>query len=523
MTIFNLVQISVFINIILCAGLALFTYLAGNRFKSFVVFNLLVSLFYVFYSIFLNTQDSSTAKIFSGVCVAMAIYISICSLIFACEFSQVSLRKSFIYINLIVATIFSFIVNFSSFFIKGVKSYYYLEFSPDTTVLFNILFVTYYVGNLILTHIILFKATKHNPKAKFVLVGYLLGFMGGSTILFPFINISVPPIGNYTVIIYCFLMAYGITKYKVFNSSLIITKSLARILTIITLGLLYFLLNTLYDFIVPQNTGFFQKNILNIAFLLMVGELYQFLIKQFQSVQQNIFNKKPYIYEKLSLEIDEKLSQSYETHDIVKFLESLFQDKLQMTPTLIVIDKNWIEQIEGTHYGIIYSRDDLILQKISLDKYQNEFEIIKNVNFYDLANNKIKELLDNSSSRCFLPFVFSGKILGFILFQGRGNNNNMFNESDHLIFDNLVFQIGSAIERIKIYKEALKRKQEHIKEEERSKVYKSLAGSIAHEIRNPLNSINVLSNQINDQLRDLDNEIMEIVKESERKNGGGDR
>ena len=43
--------------------------------------------------------------------------------------------------------------------------------------------------------------------------------------------------------------------------------------------------------------------------------------------------------------------------------------------------------------------------------------------------------------------------------------------------------------------------------EERAKVFKSLAGSVAHELRNPLNTINLIGGQINDVAADLDKEI----------------
>lgn len=43
-----------------------------------------------------------------------------------------------------------------------------------------------------------------------------------------------------------------------------------------------------------------------------------------------------------------------------------------------------------------------------------------------------------------------------------------------------------------------------IANEERAKIFKSLAGSIAHELRNPLNTINLIGSQINDLATDLD-------------------
>jgi len=54
--------------------------------------------------------------------------------------------------------------------------------------------------------------------------------------------------------------------------------------------------------------------------------------------------------------------------------------------------------------------------------------------------------------------------------------------------------------------------------QEKAKIYKSLAGSIAHEIRNPLNTINIAGNQINSILKDLENDLSESVKENLKDN-----
>ena len=82
------------------------------------------------------------------------------------------------------------------------------------------------------------------------------------------------------------------------------------------------------------------------------------------------------------------------------------------------------------------------------------------------------------------------------------------------LFNSLTREIGMILDRIRIYQDLLAKQEEYIKEEARSKIYKTLAGSIAHEVRNPLNAINIVNNQINDALRNLDNEIMDIVTQS---------
>jgi len=47
-----------------------------------------------------------------------------------------------------------------------------------------------------------------------------------------------------------------------------------------------------------------------------------------------------------------------------------------------------------------------------------------------------------------------------------------------------------------------------------SRYLKSLAGSIAHEIRNPLNSINVINNQINNIIADIEQDLQSMSKKN---------
>ena len=73
------------------------------------------------------------------------------------------------------------------------------------------------------------------------------------------------------------------------------------------------------------------------------------------------------------------------------------------------------------------------------------------------------------------------------------------------VISGLIFSYSNAKgianeERAKIFKSLAG----SIANEERAKIFKSLAGSIAHELRNPLNAINLVGSQINDLALDLD-------------------
>ena len=102
-----------------------------------------------------------------------------------------------------------------------------------------------------------------------------------------------------------------------------------------------------------------------------------------------------------------------------------------------------------------------------------------------------------------------GILLYFLITNSLPDSSQKFTEFLSLfplaLICGLLFHYNSKKGEIRIQKE----RQKDL--EDKNKLLRTLSGSIAHEVRNPLNTISVINSQINDALRNLDNEIMEIV------------
>lgn len=88
------------------------------------------------------------------------------------------------------------------------------------------------------------------------------------------------------------------------------------------------------------------------------------------------------------------------------------------------------------------------------------------------------------------------------------------------IFSGLAFSYSNAKclaeeERAKIFKYT---NIKAVEDEEKARIFKSLAGSIAHELRNPLNTINLIGTQINNLVLELDKKIKESPFKDDDKN-----
>jgi len=496
---------SIYLAIATSFILTFITFLAGNKYKTFVIFNISLFPYYFCYAIMVTTNDPWLALLCAKICIGFPVIIALSALIFGLEYSGYRIKKWLIYSNISFGLIFYILVFTTSFFVTGLEPFLDFNFSANTTLAYKIIFPIYYIANVIVAHIFIFKSIKKNPKAKYTFIGYSTGFAGGSMTLFPFFDISIYPLGNFTVIIYCIFMAYGILGRGLFDSSVVITKGIARFFAITVLGALYFVMTYFYNSLFPERSGFFVENFANILFLLIVGESYQFLMKKFQNVQENIF-KKPYKYEKISNKIDQKLSQVTDIDALKSALVDIFYNDLKLALRLVAVNTNWIldkkDEPRSNLLEVVYSKENFPSE--SVNENINNLAKVKNAAIYYELDTTIKNLMDKTISSAIVPIIFGSEFLGCILVKQR-SKTHYFDHNDFLIFDSLVFQVGNAIDRVRSYNKLVNLEAEKIKAES----YKSLAGSIAHEIRNPLNTINIAGKEIDSILDYRENELME--------------
>lgn len=499
----SLILISVFLGIIGTYGLCLLSYLAGNRYKTFIIFNLAIGTFYIFYGLSISVNDYHSALAYTRINLTLSYLIAVLSQFFTAELSGIKHTK-FLVINSVVVASLMIITSLTPYFIPSVSPFMEFKYSPVTTTIFKYIYFPYFLANVLYSFYLISKSIKNNPKAKHILIALLSGYCGGCTIIFQYYRIEIYPIANFSVILYAIFMAYGITKYRFFNSSIIISKSIARILTLMLLAICYLLLYSFYYFLFPIKNNI-TNIILHISFLIFSCETYQFFMSKFQTIQKHLLNVE---FKKLNVvleEIHQKLNDQNDITKINNFLDSLFRYKLPLQLNFVAINKNYInseDESEKNRIDYEFTLNPQNVREPNLNKYHLEISKLRNTTCYQDAGNLIRELLDASNSSSLVPFIYQNNVIGFALIKER-DKNHFFTHEDILIFDNLSYHIGLALEHLNSkYKlqtlETIKKK---------SHEYKVLAGSIAHEVRNPLNSINLIGSQIKQILNNKDDDL----------------
>lgn len=498
----DITLISIFINLVTCSFLSIFLLLTKNKYKTFIAFNVSLIFWGLFYALSIGTKNPVNALFYMKACFIFIILIPYLTLVFCAEIAEYNIKRSIKYIQFFAALTLIVLMP-TSLLVKGVKPFMDFRFVPDVNWVWYFI-PAYFAINVCSGLFILFKRIKTHIRIKFFFFSTIVGFSGGMTNFFPYLGIPVYPVGNVLISIYSIVITYLMLKHRLFDSSIVIGGSIARLLTLATLGGVYVILTMAYGLIITSD-GFLATNFLNVVFLIISCESYQFLMGKFQEMQDKVLPRKSFEYGFISKKISQDLSNIISLMDLQKVLSGIFEDNLRLKiKTLYIVDKcEANKDFDGKEVSNLMMKkcfgddieDDLIKEIKSQISY-----LTTTVRYGELPLPLLQKVFDRTGSSCYIPFVAHDGVIGFMLVCQR-SKNHYFNYNDMLLFDNLVFQTGAALDRAKLHVKVLDREREI--QEEKSKVLRSLGGTIAHEMRNPLNAINMIMAQISDYIREL--------------------
>jgi len=345
---------------------------------------------------------------------------------------------------------------------------------------------------------------KKRSQVKYCIAGFLIYLFAATDYLVTYGVVTLPPPPGFIfVTISLTIISYSIVRHSLLDIGVLFSAALSKVIIYLLFLLLFIIGHAFFvGSYLPDNLRNFGIAILLVVFSC---ETYSFLLGKIRGISDMVFTqtrKK----ERAINGIISSLENLYLSLDVALKLQEYFAEEFQ-----IKINSFYSLKSTSKENGNLYEE---LLLKNNLQKTllipQGLYNKILNKESY-LLKSEFKKLIPHiKGEHCLVPFIFAKKILGFCVVSVDKNL-----ESWHYdLFNSLTREIGMILDRIRIYQDLLAKQEEYIKEEARSKIYKTLAGSIAHEVRNPLNAINIVNNQINDALRNLDNEIMDIVTQS---------
>jgi len=489
----EIVLISIFLNFLACSFLSIFLVITKSKYRLFTLFNINLLIWSVFYALAITTKEYGMALFYIKAAFIFIMFIPYLTFNFCAEIAEYKVNPA-IKIAKFSFVLFIIILLPTSLLIEGVIPFMEFDYIPKVTLLWYLI-PLYFAVEVFSGLYILYKKARSssntNIRIKYIFISTVIGFSGGVTNFFPYIGIEIYPLGNFLIAIYSIALTYLMIKHRLFDASVIWSSVLSRISTLCLLLLLYVFLFFIHQSIIPSDSHYFTVGTLNLIFLLICCEFYQSIIQKFQNIYGNVIYKKSYGYEEVSTKINQLLSKIVEINDLKTVLVDFFSKNISIGISAIYVDSTWLYDDQKKEMQCVYgsSKIDHNLLK--------EVKKIKLPLSYRESNTEIKGLLDCVNASCLIPFVFNNNVVGFCCVRQRSYNHH-FDYYDLLLFDSLTFLVGNSLERIKSHLKLLR------VEKDRAEILKSLAGSIAHEIRNPLNSINLVGTQIDELLLDED-------------------
>ena len=167
-----------------------------------------------------------------------------------------------------------------------------LYFVQSSSLIFN-LCLQIWMFFAILGHIELIRYYKTAPvearnKTLYFFWSMLIGFTGGSLNLLPIAGINVYPYGNFSIPLYCAIVAYAFLKHKLTDSNIIIRKGLVYSILTAIITIIYLIVILLFERLLQGLVGY-NSFIVSIFAAMLIAIFFIPLRNKIQHIVDKIF------------------------------------------------------------------------------------------------------------------------------------------------------------------------------------------------------------------------------------------
>jgi signal transduction histidine kinase len=449
------------------------------------------------------TPNSGVTLFWSRFLNLSAIFIPIFFIHFVYAFlGTTEVRKRFL-ISFYVITFVYFLAAllFPSQFVSGVSPKAPFLYYPDAGWLYFFFPILYSIIT-IFGIVDLFAAYRRaggqrRNQINYLFWGMAVGFVSGAT-TFPYVfDINIYPFGTWGVIFYVLMVAYAITKLRLLDISIVISRAVAEVVTIIYLATIYLVMIWLYRTYVSIliDIPFIVGTML---FGILVGQIHQKTRISVQTSADKLFLRGKYDYYTELSDASAKVVEKLSLTSILGILYETFQDVIEVANPLIYLTDNFADPKKESNRYLHYDKDANKLDKaISLDDALITELISKRSIIIDHHNLR-RELV--------IPCLLEGRLISFFVLP-RKISEDHYTDEDIRLLKVLASQAAVALDHTRSYKK-IKRELELIERQLfRSQSLASLGtltAGVTHEIRNPLAIIRAETERLANKPRDLE-------------------
>jgi signal transduction histidine kinase len=352
------------------------------------------------------------------------------------------------------------------------------------------------VMNFIVACTLLVLNLKHAPsaqkrlQAQFWLLGAGVGIVSGTLNLLPVYHIDIPPLGNLGNVAYTGIVAYAIVRHRLMDIDVVITKGMGY-----AAGAFGLIAPAWGALLVLQQHSFGAVH-RNFSFALLVvlvtvAVLFPRLRLRAESkIQRSLFREK-HEYRTVLDAFTRSIVSILDRDKLVHELTTTLSETLRLDCIAIALadesKRAFVlqESIGRPPENAELQEDDefiVVLGRRQESTLKEELEASE-----DRTDRYVAEVCRRNGWEVCIPLTVGGKLIGFIAL-GRKRNREAYFAEDLDLLSTLAASTSVALENARLYDE-LKKSQDIIRRADRLSALGTLAAGIAHEVRNPLVSI----------------------------------
>ncbi len=385
--------------------------------------------------------------------MAGAIFIPVAYLHFVYAFLGLLKKKKITLILSYLLFFVFFLTDFTPYFIDHTEQLLGFKFWPIAGPAYSLFLIVWFFYVIYSTYLLLkaFRTSKgvFRLQIKYIILGMVIGFIGGSTNYLLWYRIPIPPVTNILVSVYVGSIAYAIIKHRLMDIRLIVAKSVAFIILLALIGFFYtFSMIWLEKIIFPETAGTLTPDqiIFRILLTLLVIFAFQPLKKFITKKTDRIFFKQSYDPDQLLDKLAHTMSSSIVLIELLYKVLNILVEEVKVSRGFFVILKD--EKTVDTTQGVGYKKSPMVglkeIEAISQDGLciYDEFE----------EGSRIKNILKKHEASVVIPLKANDKLTG-VLFLGEKSSGDMFSGQDIKIFEILGPEVAVAVENAKSYEE----------------------------------------------------------------------
>lgn len=438
---------------------------------TFTLFALSTAFWSFSYFLWQIVSDKASALFWSRSLMAGAIFIPVFFFHFILTFLRIyHEKKKILFVSYFLATFF-LLSNFTPLFVKDIAPRLNFNYWPIPGIFFHPYLVMFIIL-VVYSHWLMFIAMKSSTSGifknqiRYVFLGTLIGYLGGSTNFLLWYNIPMPPWGNALVISYVAFTTYAIVRHRLMSIEIVIQRGVVYGLISMAILVLYAAAVYLSETVFRQVLGYSYWLVTSVA-VLILAIAYHPLVRWLQWLTDQLFFKERYTYQQTLRKLSQKISSVINLEELTHLIVTSFLDAMKVSEISFLLLDQWKEHFHSVELSGI-SRYKIMEIDVGhpIIKWlsENKDILVKD----ELANQilqlepgkerraleKIQDTVENLGIDIWLPIISKEELVGIIALGGK-LSGEIFSSEDLALFGVLASQTALGLENARLYSEIL--------------------------------------------------------------------